>query len=130
MKSLRKQVFEYLAYCRLGGNLHGVGTKVKDVYKYFPDEPKDTLEQYFYQWKKENNPNVSTNIELINLDTIKEMELSINQIKDPVKRCENLSRLHATMKIEYDFYSMIKMFLCGIALGVLIMILLHSIGWY
>lgn len=86
MKSLRKRVFQWLD--------NNAMTDVTDVYEKYPDNNKVTLEGYFYQWKKKNKTDISNNIELINLDTVKEMELSINQIKDPVKRCENLSRLH------------------------------------
>ena len=87
MKSLRKQVFEFI-----DGLLY---PDIQLVYEHFKGENKITLEGYFYQWKRMNKTDISNNIELINLDTIREMELAINQIKDPVKRCENLSRLHA-----------------------------------
>lgn len=90
MKSLRKQVFEFLD--------NNVSIPIKRCYSTFKDEDKKTIEQYFYQHRRQNNPNISTNdinIELVNIDTIKEMEHAIHQIRDPVKRCENLSRLHA-----------------------------------
>ena len=83
--SLRQQVFKFLD--------NNDVTDVKGVYKEYPDNNKNTLERYYYDHRKLNKPDIS--IELINLDTIREMEISINRIKDPVKRCENLSRLHA-----------------------------------
>ncbi len=90
MKSLRKQVFDFYFEAL---------PSISQCYKAFGDYNKATIEQYYYQAKKEYEPHISTNIELTNIDTIKEMEHSINQIKDPVKRCENLSRLHA-MKLK------------------------------
>lgn len=87
--SLRSSVFNY---CNT--NTH---PSVSDVYQAFPLGSKSTVEQYYYQWKKKNNPNINTL--LINIDTIKEMEISIQQIKDPVKRCENIARLHS-MKLK------------------------------
>jgi len=87
--SLRSRVFKFLD--------NNDVTDVKRVYKEYPEENKSTLERYFYVHRKLNIPDIS--IDLINLDTIKEMELSINKIKDPVKRCENLSRLHS-MKLK------------------------------
>lgn len=90
MKSLRKQVFEFLN--------NNISISLKRCYTAFKGEDKKVIEQYYYQHRRLNKTNISTNeinIELLNLDTIKEMELAINQINDPVKRCENLSRLHA-----------------------------------
>ena len=69
----------------------------KVLYQNFPDENRLVLRQYYYQYKKKNPSNITVDPEPI--DTVKEMEKSINKIKDPVKRCENLSRLH-NMKLK------------------------------
>ena len=89
MKSLRKRVFECLESNTIDSPLQ--------LYPLFPDEIKNVVRQYYYQYLKPKDCNI--NIEITNIDTIKEMEISINKIKDPVKRCENLSRLHA-MKLK------------------------------
>ncbi len=85
MKSLRSRVFKQMESNSIDSPLQ--------LYKIFPDSNKQVVRQYYYQYLKPKESNI--NIEITNIDTIKEMELSINQIKDPVKRCENLSRLHA-----------------------------------
>ena len=59
----------------------------------FKDENKNSLRTYYNSYDPFSS-DISNNITLINIDTIKEMEIAIQQIKDPVKRCENLSRLH------------------------------------
>jgi hypothetical protein len=84
--SLRQQVFMFLD----NNNV----SDVTRLLKVFPDGNKKSVRRYFYDHKKLNESDITNDIELINLDTIKEMEIAIQQIKDPVKRCENLSRLH------------------------------------
>lgn len=63
------------------------------LYKIFPDENKNVVRQYYYQYLKPKDGNIT--IEITNIDTIKEMELTIQKIKDPDKRATQLSRLHA-----------------------------------
>ena len=68
------------------------GTK-KELYKVFKDCNNNSLRTYFGSY--EPNPcDISNNIYLENLDTVREMTITIQQIKDPVKRAENLARLH------------------------------------
>ena len=42
----------------------------------------------------DNSSTPPNKIKLKNLDTIQEMTYAIQDIEDPIKRCENLSRLH------------------------------------
>lgn len=86
--SLRSRVFHFVFEAE---------PSIKQVYREFSKEPKTTVEQYYYQAKKKYSPNINPNI-TIKVDTIKEMEICIHQIKDPVKRSEAISRLH-TMKL-------------------------------
>lgn len=86
--SLRQQVFKFLD--------NNDVSNVKGVYKAFPDNIQTTLKIYYHMWKRENYSNLLC-IELVKINPIEEMIRSIQQIKDPVKRCENLSRLHAMM---------------------------------
>ena len=89
MTSLRKRVFEYMDTFECDSP--------KSLYQNFVDENKAVLRQYYYQYLHKDDSNIT--IEIKEIDTIKEMEFSIQQIKDPVKRCENLSRLH-NMKLK------------------------------
>lgn len=86
--SLRSRVFKFLDNNDI--------TQVSKVIKQFPEDPKSTVKRYYYDYLKLNKSDITIDI---NIDTIKEMELSIQKIKDPVKRCENLSRLHS-MKLK------------------------------
>jgi hypothetical protein len=92
MVSLRKRVFDYLD----SDDLERWDTP-QVLYEKFPGENKQVLRQYFYQHRGIKKSNIT--IELTNIDTIKEMERTIQQIKDPVKRAENLARLH-NMKLK------------------------------
>lgn len=89
--SLRSQVFSFLD--------NNDVTDVKVVYKRFPDSYKNTVERYYYIHKKLHATDISLDIELENIDTIKWMERTIQRIKDPVKLAENISRLHS-MKLK------------------------------
>lgn len=87
--SLRSRVFKFLDSNQVS---------LKECYKEFPDDHKSTVKHYY--WESNNNTGgYIPNITLTNIDTIKEMEHSIQQIKDPVKRCENIARLHS-MKLK------------------------------
>ena len=70
----------------------------KDLYQDFKDCNKNTLRTYYNSYEPFLS-DISNNIEIKDIDTIREMEYAIQQIKDPVKRCENLSRLH-NMKLK------------------------------
>lgn len=71
------------------------GTK-KELYKTFSECNKNSLRTYYNSYKPFHS-DISNTVEIENIDTIKEMTYSIQQIEDPVKRCENLSRLHNMM---------------------------------
>ena len=71
------------------------GTK-KELYKTFSECNKNSLRTYYNSYKPFHS-DISNTVEIENIDTIKEMTYSIQQIEDPVKRCENLSRLHSMM---------------------------------
>lgn len=71
---------------------------LEECYKAFSTTPKNTTRTNFNSYSS-NIGDISPDILVKNIDTIKEMEYAIQQIKDPVKRCENLSRLHA-MKLK------------------------------
>ncbi|MHA2219948.1 MAG: hypothetical protein ACXACY_28980 [Candidatus Hodarchaeales archaeon] len=68
-------------------------TSPSQIYKKFPEDNKVSIKRYYYDHIKLHSSDIT--VEITNIDTIREMEISINKIKDPVKRCENLSRLHA-----------------------------------
>ena len=85
MKSLRKRVFECLKSNTIDSPLQ--------LYPLFPDENKNVVRQYYYQYLKPKISNIT--IEITNIDTIREMTKTIQLIKDPDKRATQLSRLHA-----------------------------------
>jgi hypothetical protein len=91
MKSLRKQVFWHVE--------NHPGCSLKQTLSAFRNENKDTVKRYYYIKIAEMNSDVIGDITLESLDTIKEMEKTIQLIKDPVKRAENLARLH-NMKLK------------------------------
>ncbi len=86
-KSLRKQVFEYLS--------DNPNVSVKTLVRKFSTYSKTTVKRYYFIWKHDNNTDVIGDILIENIDTIKEMEKTIQLIKDPDKRATQLSRLHA-----------------------------------
>ena len=88
--SLRKQVFDFI---------EKNDPSLKTTIRQFPDASKATVKRYFFAWKKINEGDITNDILLDNLDTIAEMTKTIQLIKDPVKRAENLARLH-TMKLK------------------------------
>jgi hypothetical protein len=73
---------------------HPHATK-EQFYAAFKDHNRNTIRTYWNLF----TPNISPDIYLTNLDTIREMEIAIQQIDDPVKRAENLARLH-NMKLK------------------------------
>ena len=83
--SLRRKVFDFL-------DSNDV-SNVKGVYRAFRENAQTTLKQYYHMWKRENNGYLPS-IELSDFDTEKEMVYAIQQIKDPVRRAENIARLH------------------------------------
>ena len=72
------------------------GTK-KLLYSVFSEENKNSLRTYYNSYEPFSSDISTTVVEFKDIDTIKEMTYSIQQINDPVKRCENLSRLHSMM---------------------------------
>jgi hypothetical protein len=88
--SLRQKVFKFIEQNDI--------TKLSQVLKVFPEENKGTIKRYYYMFLAKNKSDITEDLK-INIDTIKEMELTIQQIKDPVKRAENLARLH-NMKLK------------------------------
>ena len=89
--SLRSRVFDFLDNDNISGP--------KPLYKKFPNDPKTTVRRYFYDYKKINASDITSDLELKNLDTIMWMEKTIQRIKDPVRLAENISRLHS-MKLK------------------------------
>ena len=88
--SLRKKVFNFIEQNN---------PTIKQCLKEFKEGSKVTVKRYFYAYKKLNESDITGDITLENLDTIKEMTLTVQLIKDPVKRAENLARLH-NMKLK------------------------------
>ena len=88
--SLRKRVFTFI---------EKNNPTLKTTIRQFPDGNKTTVKRYFFAWKKINEGDITDDIILDDLDTIAEMTKTIQLIKDPVKRAENLARLH-TMKLK------------------------------
>ena len=76
---------------------HPQGTK-KELYKAFKDRNNNSLRTYFNSYVPDPG-DISNDIILDDLDTITEMTKTIQLIKDPVKRAENLARLHS-MKLK------------------------------
>lgn len=73
------------------------GTR-KELYKTFKDNNKNSLRTYYNSYVPDPS-DISEDIILDKLDTIKEMVKTIQLIKDPDKRATQLSRLHA-MKLK------------------------------
>ena len=88
--SLRKKVFNFIEQ---------KNPTLKQCLKEFKDGSKTTVKRYFYAYKKLYESDITGDITLEDLDTIKEMTLTVQLIKDPVKRAENLARLH-NMKLK------------------------------
>jgi len=65
----------------------------KDLYREFKDDNKNSLRTYYNSCEPVLG-DISNDIILDDFDTIKAMKYSIQQIKDPVKRAENIARLH------------------------------------
>ena len=69
------------------------GTK-KELYRAFRDSNNNSLRTYYNSYVPDPS-DISNDIILDDLDTITEMTKTIQIIKDPVKRAENLARLHS-----------------------------------
>ena len=85
MVSLKERVHTWRKY-------NPAGTK-QQLYREFKDENKNSLRTYYNSYEPFLG-DISNDIILNKFDTIKEMTYTVQQILDPVKRAENIARLH------------------------------------
>lgn len=89
MKSLRKQVFEYLK--------NNDVTKAAQVVTIFPKQNKKLVEAYYYEWKAKNKTSTSTSIPTYS-ELIKSLYNDFEKEKDRRVRKEIASEIRQLLK--------------------------------